>query len=129
MTERKKYELSVVSGVEGACAVLNNYRIAGPKPWGGGQVTKAWRVTAADLLNAVPELVVDERARIREALEAWVSQKGANHEGYPGADKVTLIDADDLLGALDLIFQEGEHPTPLAEAEGPADTSAPAPRS
>lgn len=55
--------------------------------------------------------LLNDRCRIREAVEEWVSQEGVNHEGYPGADKITLINADDLLGALDLLlFPEGEAP-------------------
>lgn len=31
-------EFTVVRGVEGHCLVLDDLRIAGPKPWGGGPV-------------------------------------------------------------------------------------------
>ena len=31
--------IEVVAGVEGSSMYLNGYRIAGPKPWGGGKVT------------------------------------------------------------------------------------------
>ena len=32
----------VIRGVEGCCLVLDDTRIAGPKPWGGGTVIHAW---------------------------------------------------------------------------------------
>lgn len=32
----------VVQGVEGCCLLLDNERIAGPKPWGGGRVIRSW---------------------------------------------------------------------------------------
>lgn len=32
----------VIRGVEGCCLALDNTRIAGPKPWGGGAVIHAW---------------------------------------------------------------------------------------
>ena len=31
-----------IRGVEGCCLVLDDTRIAGPKPWGGGTVIHAW---------------------------------------------------------------------------------------
>lgn len=33
----------LVDGVEGEALYINNYRIAGPKPWGGGEVLKEWK--------------------------------------------------------------------------------------
>jgi len=36
-TEAKKLSLTLVDGVEGQSIYLNDYRIAGNKPWGGGQ--------------------------------------------------------------------------------------------
>lgn len=32
----------VIRGVEGCCLALDDTRIAGPKPWGGGAVIHAW---------------------------------------------------------------------------------------
>lgn len=32
----------VIHGVEGCCLALDDTRIAGPKPWGGGTVIHAW---------------------------------------------------------------------------------------
>jgi hypothetical protein len=51
-----EYELSLVGGVEGNSVYLNDYRIAGPKPWGGGRVIKTFKVTLKDLIEAIPEL-------------------------------------------------------------------------
>ena len=45
--------LQIVSGVEGSCAYLGDYRIAGPKPWGGGHVTHDWRVDPDDIEHAI----------------------------------------------------------------------------
>lgn len=55
MTE-ERYPIEIIQGVEGFCIGLNNYRIAGPKPWGGGTVVKQWHISAADLRRAIPEL-------------------------------------------------------------------------
>lgn len=43
----------VIRGVEGCCLALDDTRIAGPKPWGGGKVIHAWETdktyTAVDV--------------------------------------------------------------------------------
>lgn len=53
----KECELSVVRW-EGQihCAYLNDFRIAGEKPWGGGVSAKCWKVTLRDVVRAFPEL-------------------------------------------------------------------------
>jgi hypothetical protein len=48
-----KSRLEVVMGVEGYAAYLNNYRIGGPKPWGGGQVVRSWQVDNVDVRKAL----------------------------------------------------------------------------
>lgn len=35
-------KFEVIQGVEGCCLALDDERIAGPKPWGGGYVIHAW---------------------------------------------------------------------------------------
>lgn len=35
-------KFEVISGVEGCCLALDDTRIAGPKPWGGGAVIHVW---------------------------------------------------------------------------------------
>ena len=35
-------KFEVIHGVEGCCLALDDTRIAGPKPWGGGTVIHAW---------------------------------------------------------------------------------------
>lgn len=39
-----KVSIEVVSGVEGPSVYINDYRVAGNKPWGGGRVTHSWKV-------------------------------------------------------------------------------------
>lgn len=36
--------IEVISGVEGCCIAVDDNRIAGPKPWGGGHVINHWTV-------------------------------------------------------------------------------------
>lgn len=45
--------LEIIEGVEGKCISLNNYRIAGPKPWGGGKVSWKREISVKDILKAV----------------------------------------------------------------------------
>jgi len=35
-------KFEVIRGVEGYCLALDDTRVAGPKPWGGGTVIHAW---------------------------------------------------------------------------------------
>ena len=46
-------EIALVSGVEGGSLYINDYRVAGTKPWGGGTVTKRWTVPKERLLKAL----------------------------------------------------------------------------
>jgi hypothetical protein len=70
--EAKEHTLKIVEW-QGRirCAYLDDFRIAGGKPWGGGKVVKTFTVTNADLLTALRIAVPDyaERGKLREALE------------------------------------------------------------
>jgi len=44
MTEKETWTIEIISGVEGSCLALNDTRIAGPKPWGGGKVIYSFKV-------------------------------------------------------------------------------------
>jgi len=35
------------------CIYLDDYRIAGSKPWGGGKIVKTWKVRRSDLEEAL----------------------------------------------------------------------------
>ena len=52
-------KFEVIRGVEGCCLALDDTRIAGPKPWGGGTVIHAWEI--------------DERTRA--AIDDWMAAK------------------------------------------------------
>lgn len=45
------------------CVYLNNFRIAGGKPWGGGRTTASWRFTLDELRRAFPELEINEKPK------------------------------------------------------------------
>lgn len=38
------------------CAYLNDHRIVGAKPWGGGATLKAWDTSLREIIRAFPEL-------------------------------------------------------------------------
>jgi hypothetical protein len=46
--------IEVVSGVEGLCLSINNTRVAGPKPWGGGRVIMSWKTKASRITESLP---------------------------------------------------------------------------
>ena len=50
-------EIEVIRGVEGDALSINDYRVAGPKPWGGGTIIKKWSVEIIDLQKAIPDLI------------------------------------------------------------------------
>lgn len=47
--------IEVVSGVAGPSLYVNDYRIAGEKPWGGGRTTHSWKF----MKSRVPGLIKD----------------------------------------------------------------------
>ena len=55
MTKRKSktVTLELVDGVEGPSVYLADYRIAGPKPWGGGKVKARWKADVASVRRAL----------------------------------------------------------------------------
>lgn len=44
--------VEVISGVEGPCLAIDDTRVAGPKPWGGGRVVYTFKVKLRDLKDA-----------------------------------------------------------------------------
>lgn len=46
-------KIEIVSGVEGQSLYLGDYRIAGPKPWGGGTVVKTFTARRKDVEEAM----------------------------------------------------------------------------
>lgn len=45
--------IEVVSGVGGLCLAIQDRRVAGPKPYGGGKVIHRWIIGADDLKNVL----------------------------------------------------------------------------
>ena len=47
-----RLKVEVVRGCEGRSLYINDYRVAGSKPWGGGLVEQEWNITSEDILKA-----------------------------------------------------------------------------
>ena len=47
----EKTTVTVISGVEGYSVYINNYRIAGNKPWGGGKVVCEFKVDKQKIID------------------------------------------------------------------------------
>lgn len=63
-----------IRGCEGNCITINDYRVAGPKPWGGGIVVKNW---VADVDNVIRALRDNDVVRV-------VRCKDCKYEGTSG---------------------------------------------
>ncbi len=46
-------KLELVRGPEGTALYMNDTRIAGPKPWGGGDIVRTWKVTRQEIESAL----------------------------------------------------------------------------
>lgn len=46
-------KIDIIKGVEGNSVCINEYRVAGPKPWGGGEIVESWKVNVDDILRAI----------------------------------------------------------------------------
>ena len=42
--KKEMVEINIVQGVEGQSLYLNDYRIEGSKPWGGGKIKQTWMI-------------------------------------------------------------------------------------
>ena len=49
----KTVRIEEIRGCEGNCITINDTRIAGPKPWGGGHVIKKWDARVDHILKAL----------------------------------------------------------------------------
>lgn len=53
MATTDKVKIEIVSGVGGYSVYINDTRVAGPKPWGGGTCVKSWLVDKDSISQAV----------------------------------------------------------------------------
>ena len=46
-------EIAVCKGVEGPSVYINNYRVAGNKPWGGGKTIHSFKAEKSNIFHAL----------------------------------------------------------------------------
>ena len=51
--QEKQVLLTIMRGVEGLAIYVQNYRVAGNKPWGGGKVIAEWKVPTTRVREAL----------------------------------------------------------------------------
>lgn len=68
MSNQTKIKVTVVSGVEGKSVYLDDFRIVGSKPWGGGTIEFEREVDISYLLrvDSVKEIISQEVIRVLE---------------------------------------------------------------
>lgn len=49
----RRVGITLVAGVEGMALYIHDYRVAGPKPWGGGTVQHEWVADIDDIREAL----------------------------------------------------------------------------
>ena len=49
----KYMKIDIVEGKEGSSICINEYRVAGPQPFGGGRIIKSWKADVDDILKAI----------------------------------------------------------------------------
>lgn len=80
-------EIAVCNGVEGPSVYINDYRVAGNKPWGGGKTIHSFKAEKSNIFHALKieqslKEKDDEIERLRIALnkivevEGWPNRKG-----------------------------------------------------
>jgi hypothetical protein len=55
--------VEIVHGRGGDCLCINDQRVAGPKPWGGGTVTKRFAVPVSELQLVIDRASSDTRTK------------------------------------------------------------------
>lgn len=53
MSDSNLIEIMTVAGPEGVCLYVDNYRVCGPKPWGGGKTKDKFMVDINELYKAL----------------------------------------------------------------------------
>lgn len=93
----------LVDGVGGPSIYVNDYRVAGPKPWGGGTIRREWTASEDDFTQALNQPTPDRRITVDptdEAVVARVAQVLADGDGRFGTAADWMDSARAVLSAL-----------------------------
>ena len=84
--DKKHLIVEQVRGCEGDCLVMDENRVAGPKPWGGGRVVKKWLLDRRQVQEIVK---ICKRFLGEEPDDRWipVSERMPTFEDFEGCDK------------------------------------------
>ncbi len=66
--EEEKITIAVIKGVEGPCLSINDKRVAGPKPWGGGTTAYEFDIKLGDL-DFIRLLLASQKEKMLGVLE------------------------------------------------------------
>lgn len=56
-----------LSGCEGDSLVINNIRICGSKPWGGGSIIKTWKVKRSRIIEALG--IIEQAVKVKKLVD------------------------------------------------------------
>ena len=87
----------VSAGVEGPSVYINNYRVAGNKPWGGGRTLHSFKAKKSDIFDAlkIAQILKEKDAeieRLREALEEVGSHVAGADWHYMSDKTLAVVD-------------------------------------
>lgn len=93
ITVDKPINIFVCKGVEGPSIYINDYRVCGNKPWGGGEVWHEWKCTEKDILTALGisdqcSDIIKQRDELLEMLGSTLSWLTS----YPGGGAINKYD-------------------------------------
>ena len=90
-----------IRGCEGNCITINDYRVAGPKPWGSGIVVKNWVADVDNVIRALRDNDVVKVVRCKYC-KHFTETKGKDSGKPCGYGKCMkpffiqmIVDADD----------------------------------
>lgn len=83
---RERTEILEISGVEGNSLYIDDFRVAGGKPWGGGSVVQKWSVPISELLSVpvIQKALLKHEAVVREEIARELE---ANADAELGTDQ------------------------------------------
>lgn len=71
MSEKTTVKILLMRGVEGKSLYIDDFRIAGPKPWGGGTVEKEWVAERRDIAQALGTRPAPDPDLLEACKESW----------------------------------------------------------
>jgi len=79
---KEKITIHLINGCEGKSISINEYRVAGNKPWGGGTVEQSWVTTKEEIFRAL-------KVKTKE----W-NVLTDDEDSYPETFKYVLVEDD-----------------------------------